>query len=147
MNLPQQLRSARALLRAFAWAVFNEEEGTLLNAAYGRRPDRHPAYFEEKGAVLRQSPLAWFMALDPTNQTRFLAWLAMAYGDDAERHVAGGQTELACWTPCPCCEDFICNLHGAHAHDCPCPPVEDWHAIGADPYIAIPRGLAPPGGE
>ena len=35
------------------------------------------------------------------------------------------------WTPCPCCENFLCTIHGGHAHDCPCPPVEEWTT---DPY-------------
>lgn len=38
----------------------------------------------------------------------------------------------AIWEPCPCCENFWCTLHEAHAHDCPCPPVEEW---GESPYM------------
>ncbi len=30
------------------------------------------------------------------------------------------------WTRCPCCENFWCNIHQMHAHDCPCPPIEEW---------------------
>src|SRR4051812_42684704 len=33
---------------------------------------------------------------------------------------------MAAWIPCPCCENYWCLLHGQHAHDCPCPPVEEW---------------------
>ena len=35
------------------------------------------------------------------------------------------------WIPCPCCENFLCTIHGMHAHDCPCPPVDEWPT---DPY-------------
>lgn len=30
------------------------------------------------------------------------------------------------WLMRPCCEDFLCVLHGVHAADCPCPPIEQW---------------------
>lgn len=35
------------------------------------------------------------------------------------------------WEACDCCEDWICNIHGCHAHDCDCPPIDDWDI---DPY-------------
>jgi hypothetical protein len=42
----------------------------------------------------------------------------------------------AAWVPCPCCENFHCTIHETHAHDCPCPPVEEWES---DPYsVAAP---------
>lgn len=31
------------------------------------------------------------------------------------------------WVPCPCCENYWCNLHEKHAYDCPCPPIEEWN--------------------
>ncbi len=31
------------------------------------------------------------------------------------------------WMPCQCCEDFLCTIHDCHAHDCECPPIEDWN--------------------
>lgn len=37
------------------------------------------------------------------------------------------------WVPCPCCEDYLCTIHGAHVHDCPCPPIEE---LETDPYSA-----------
>jgi DNA (cytosine-5)-methyltransferase 1 len=38
------------------------------------------------------------------------------------------------WTECPDCGDFWCNLHGEHAYDCPCPPVDDWAEFDLSPY-------------
>ena len=35
------------------------------------------------------------------------------------------------WVPCPCCEDFWCNIHQCHAHDCGCPDPGEGEA---DPY-------------
>ena len=35
------------------------------------------------------------------------------------------------WVPCPDCDDKWCNIHGKHAHECPCPPIEEWTT---DPY-------------
>ena len=34
------------------------------------------------------------------------------------------------WLPC-ICGDYWCARHGMPAHDCACPPIEDWTA---DPY-------------
>jgi hypothetical protein len=36
------------------------------------------------------------------------------------------------WTPCDCGE-FWCTIHGGHAHECACPPIEEWET---DPYTA-----------
>ena len=42
---------------------------------------------------------------------------------------------LAAWVKCPCCDNYLCNIHGGHAHDCACPDLEcfEW-ATGLDPY-------------
>jgi hypothetical protein len=45
------------------------------------------------------------------------------------------------WIPCDCCENFLCTIHGMHAHDCPCPPIEEW---STDPYRPARRGLLNP---
>lgn len=47
------------------------------------------------------------------------------------------------WEPCGDCEEFWCNVHGMHAHDCDFPPVDEWDT---DPYstpIQPPAGAAP----
>jgi len=42
------------------------------------------------------------------------------------------------WVRCSLCPEYWCQLHGQHAHDCDCPPVEDWPA-GTSPYVVAPR--------
>ena len=37
----------------------------------------------------------------------------------------------AAWVPCSTCDDYWCTVHGAHAHECSCPPIEEWET---DPY-------------
>ena len=37
----------------------------------------------------------------------------------------------ATWRRCADCEEFWCELHGQHAFECPCPPIEEWPV---DPY-------------
>jgi hypothetical protein len=53
----------------------------------------------------------------------------------ASRIKIAGQANLAmarpAWVACPCCEDYLCTIHGMHAHECPCPEVSEWEA---DPY-------------
>ena len=34
--------------------------------------------------------------------------------------------ETAAWVPCRCCDNYWCRVHERHAHECPCPPVEEW---------------------
>lgn len=41
-------------------------------------------------------------------------------------------TAIPAWVPCDCCENFLCTIHGGHAHDCDCPPVDEWGDV--DPY-------------
>lgn len=41
----------------------------------------------------------------------------------------------AAWIPCECCENFLCTIHGTHAHDCECPPIDEWDI---DPYSESP---------
>lgn len=48
------------------------------------------------------------------------------------------------WTECPDCGDFWCNLHGMHAYDCPCPPVDDWAEQNLSPYFpSVLRFITP----
>jgi DNA (cytosine-5)-methyltransferase 1 len=38
------------------------------------------------------------------------------------------------WVKCDCCEDFVCQIHGCHAFECQCGPIEEWAEVDADPY-------------
>ncbi len=40
------------------------------------------------------------------------------------------------WQRCGCCENFWCNVHRRHAHECKCPPVEEW---ASSPYAGCPE--------
>lgn len=37
----------------------------------------------------------------------------------------------AAWVPCPCCDEYLCTIHGKHVFECECPAIEEW---GASPY-------------
>lgn len=43
--------------------------------------------------------------------------------------------EVVAWEGCDDCDEFICNIHGIHVHECPCPPIDDWVEAGYDPYL------------
>jgi DNA (cytosine-5)-methyltransferase 1 len=48
------------------------------------------------------------------------------------------------WTECPDCGDFWCNLHGEHAADCACPPVDEWAEYSLSPYLpSVLRYITP----
>ena len=38
------------------------------------------------------------------------------------------------WVKCDCCEDYICQAHGCHAHECSCAAIEEWAEADASPY-------------
>lgn len=50
------------------------------------------------------------------------------------------------WMPCPCCEEWICTIHGEHAHDCECPGIEEWEILpyesgsNTNPFLASMAG-------
>lgn len=56
-------------------------------------------------------------------------------GDDGSAAMQGRQAPL--WQRCDCCENYWCNRHQQHAHDCPCPSIE---YLDIDPYAS--GGLA-----
>jgi DNA (cytosine-5)-methyltransferase 1 len=55
------------------------------------------------------------------------------------------------WMPCPCCDDWWCNVHEMHTGECPCPEIDEWDF---DPYSVchaagegLPNGATEPMGE
>ena len=42
--------------------------------------------------------------------------------------------KVPAWVPCDCCDEYQCNIHGGHASECACAPVDDWEAAGLCPY-------------
>ncbi len=63
-----------------------------------------------------------------------LQWLRSSkwFGWRSEDMANPGQRQLPYWQPCECCDDFWCNLHGMHTHECPCLEIDEWGEI--DPY-------------
>jgi len=50
-------------------------------------------------------------------------------------YIQSGELKIIpAWSKCKCCDDFLCNIHGVHAHECECPDIEEWDRIGIDPY-------------
>ena len=47
---------------------------------------------------------------------------------------------MATWITCNFCDEWWCNLHQAHVHDCDCPPLED--LLPVDPYEDSPEMVA-----
>jgi hypothetical protein len=41
--------------------------------------------------------------------------------------------DRAAWIQCRWCAEVYCRIHGLHAHECACPPIEEWDC---DPYLA-----------
>jgi DNA (cytosine-5)-methyltransferase 1 len=52
---------------------------------------------------------------------------------------------VAPWVECPeDCDEFLCELHGEHVQDCPCPPLEAWTEFDLWPYEpSVLRYLTP----
>lgn len=54
-----------------------------------------------------------------------------------ERHGLDGryiEPDPVCWAKCFFCENYWCSIHSMHAHDCDCPPIEEWTLFS--PYDA-----------
>ncbi len=61
--------------------------------------------------------------------TRILSGLLNAGLISGHAYLGGKVSDLRispAWERCPCCENFWCNRHQMHAHDCDCPPIEKW---------------------
>ncbi len=65
-----------------------------------------------------------------TGRTPTLVWASPPCTEFAREAMPWCRTKPA-WVRCPCCENFWCNRHEMHAHDCRCPPIEEWTT---DPY-------------
>lgn len=46
---------------------------------------------------------------------------------------------MPAWIRCTGCENFWCTIHEMHAHDCPCPPIEEWDTdrYSGDPPMPV----------
>lgn len=52
---------------------------------------------------------------------------------------------IPAWIRCDCCENFLCTIHGKHAYECDCAPIED---LPFNPYLPARHGrLNPPFAE
>lgn len=65
--------------------------------------------------------------------TRAWAAYGLAYPPLAGGWVSAGDPA---WEPCDC-EEWWCNIHGCHAFECDCPPVEEWPT---SPYAPMAMG-------
>ena len=45
---------------------------------------------------------------------------------DVHAEPSGDPYSAGVWVPCDSCEDYWCTDHDMHAHECPCPPIEEW---------------------
>lgn len=48
-------------------------------------------------------------------------------------HAQPVEVDPFCWEKCHWCENYWCAIHTMHAHDCDCPPIEEW--VVSDPYV------------
>jgi len=77
--------------------------------------------------------------LDEQVSHRFL--LGPMTSSNGETSSSSGPTSLPPWVPCNYCQDYQCTIHKMHAHDCECPPIEEWTT---DPYAVTPIVLLNP---
>ncbi len=55
------------------------------------------------------------------------------------------------WMPCPCCDDWWCNVHEMHTGECPYPEIDEWdsdpHSVRHAAGEGLPNGPTEPLGE
>lgn len=73
---PTELHETLYLLNAARCSMTGEE---LAQRAYGREWSSAPGYFEGKLRKFQESPIKFYMGLDPSNQRRFARHLVEAY--------------------------------------------------------------------
>ena len=66
-----------------------------------------------------------------------LVWASPPCTEFARESMPWSRTKPA-WVRCPCCENYWCNQHEKHAHECDCPPIEQWET---DPYSVRPPSM------
>jgi hypothetical protein len=103
------------------------ESGTTRNGVAYRVPHLVPRIYES-GSSWLPTPCA-------------SDWKSQAKIGQRRGQLSEAVEMIPAWVPCECCEDYICTIHGMHAHDCECPPVEDW---STSPYQAARHGKLNP---
>lgn len=88
-------------------------------------------YTMMEGARLAQSPRRWGRSGTSASGTSCQLRIAVPHTEGSESGWWQGRT--AAWIKCDSCEDYICTIHRTHAHDCDCPPIEEWKY---NPYFA-----------
>ena len=43
--------------------------------------------------------------------------------------------DVPVWEPCDCCDEYLCNIHYRHAHECDCPSIDVWATSSFYPYV------------
>ena len=79
---------------------------------------KHRAWEKDRKAMMITVPISTLWRFfqrrrDERRRKKFRASLAKLH-------------RAAPWSPCPHCENYWCEIHQMHVHDCPCPPVEEW---------------------
>lgn len=116
---------------SLSWKTF---QGSLLGGWAEFSETWPPAGMTRNGRAYRLRPLV------PITFGSGFGWWPTPGANDWKGSSKWGQRRgqldeaaenLPAWVPCPCCENYWCLIHNAHAHECPCPPTEDWLK---DPY-------------
>jgi len=62
-------------------------------------------------------------------------WVSRNGGTAMDEVTRIGFDYIPAWVPCPGGDgEFVCNIHGGHAAECPCPEAEDPFWGNVDPY-------------
>ena len=86
----EQFIAVQAVLMCF-YNVSSDQDGgvdsepSVADFLREQNPDVHPSYVEEKCALWRKSPAAFFGALDHERAVEFIKWSVTKFGKDAGR--------------------------------------------------------------
>ena len=122
------------------WVIENVRGATrYLTPRYGRPLVLGPVYLWGQFPRFRARVHFWKerlssaqrirrAAIPPIISQRLLTWIE---ADQAQERLPFDTADGPAWIPCPCCDDYWCVIHDAHAYDCDCPEIDEWTV---DPY-------------
>ena len=132
-GVPQRRRRVFVVGRAGDWdapasVLFDGESGGGDSQAVAGKRQEHPACGE--GSVSSSCAGEWWDG-GAVSQTLDAVLYKKQCLPEKNRFPA---VVAPAWVRCDCCEDYICQAHGCHAHECSCGGIEEWADADSSPY-------------
>ncbi len=110
-----------------AWPSTWPREGLILNGQFFR-PQTPVVRISARGCGLLPTPTA-------------SDWKSQTKEGQRRGQLSEFIETIPAWLPCDSCENYLCTIHGKHAHECDCAEIAEW---SVNPYARVRHGLLNP---